>query len=252
MSRWTQANSRQRLPHGFGVHYRNGYRCLARPALASTKRTCKELRVKLNEKKNVGKETPSSQMPNMKFFEINFCFSYRAACPHWERTSSYPVPVAVAVAQSKRPDTALNVMMHLRFFRLVIIAWHLMLPHWRRFWLIYSLTLSSSSLCPFPWPLLLPLGWQRQQMTENHHKANSKERWQTRQDKETGTPLSTDDSSPISMENAQFYWAADWQNGYNDESRFQWLTKAFLLRLCELSFLRNKLLIKRLFLVSLN
>lgn len=50
------------------------------------------------KKKNVGKETPSSQMPNMKFFEINFCFSYRAACPHWERTSSYPVPVAVAVA----------------------------------------------------------------------------------------------------------------------------------------------------------
>lgn len=33
----------------------------------------------------------------MKFFEINFCFSYRADCPHWERTSSYAVPVPVAV-----------------------------------------------------------------------------------------------------------------------------------------------------------
>lgn len=88
----------------------------------------------------VKEKTPSShQMPNMKFFEINFCFSYRAAaaaCPHWERTQS------IVPSPSRRPDTALNVMMHLRFFRLVIIAWHLMLPRWRRFWLIYSLTLS--------------------------------------------------------------------------------------------------------------
>jgi len=59
-------------------------------------------------------------MPNMKFFEINFCFSYRAAHIGKRRRVE-------SESESKQPDTALNVMMHLRFFRLVIIAWHLML-----------------------------------------------------------------------------------------------------------------------------